>query len=44
LLGKIGEKAQAANEVATITRLEQQEHADELANPKLPSPEIREQN
>lgn len=44
LLQRLHKNSDAEQEFATVIRLEQKAHADELANPRLPSPEIKEQN
>lgn len=43
VLRRIGENADAQREFALVTQLEQKQHADELAQPKLPSPEINQE-
>lgn len=44
LLQRMHKSSDAGQEFAIVTRLEQKEHADEVANPRLPSPELKEQN
>jgi tetratricopeptide (TPR) repeat protein len=41
LLHRMGKSADANREFATINQLEQKQHADELANPQLPAPEVK---
>lgn len=41
LLHRMGKSADADREFATINQLEQKQHADELANPQLPAPEVK---
>jgi tetratricopeptide (TPR) repeat protein len=41
LLHRMGKSADADREFAIINRLEQKQHADELANPQLPAPEVK---
>ena len=44
MLQRMHKSSDAKQEFAIVTRLEEKEHADEIANPKLPSPEIKEQD
>jgi hypothetical protein len=41
LLHRMGKSADANREFAVINQLEQKQHADELANPQLPAPEVK---
>jgi tetratricopeptide (TPR) repeat protein len=40
VLRQLGKTAESQQEFALVTQLEQEQHADELAQPQLPSPEI----
>jgi tetratricopeptide (TPR) repeat protein len=41
LLHRMGKSADADREFAMVNQLEQKQHADELANPQLPAPEVK---
>ena len=44
LLQRLGKRTEAAREAAVVNELERKQHVDELANPRLPTPELHAQH